>query len=306
MDEHIKTGKEIYRALSQNKALKDIPEALEDWVPLSWLKKHEYNTVNFILSMEKKGENQMNRYKEAVEKYGNICVLDDEIARQKETDVILNFFDRHMKPWTERVVDVGCGDGYTLEKLSEKYKEYDCDFFGFDITRELIDRAKERNLKNCVFIEKNATSSEGHSHFYDIVYTQRCIQNILSWGEQKKALDEIHRVLKPGGYYLMIEAFTDGLINNNKARVECGLPELHEAPFNKYLDKELFFQWMGTKFTSCEPNNFLSSHYFVSRVLHALVTKGEQKKNTEFVKFFSFLPPIGNYSPIQSFILRKK
>ena len=52
-------------------------------------------------------------------------------------------------------------------------------------------------------------------------------------------------------------------------------------------------------------SNFLSSHYFVARILHPLITRGEWVKNTEFVKFFSFLPPIGNYAPVQAYIFEK-
>lgn len=117
----------------------------------------------------------------------------------------------------------------------------------------------------------------------------------------------------------MIECFTDGLLNNNKARKECGLSELKEAYHNKYFDKDLFLQAISKIFTVVEPaqfsrkengyvfhHNFLSSHYFIARVLHPLVTKGESVKNTEFVKFFSSLPPVGNYSPIQAYILKKQ
>lgn len=35
------------------------------------------------------------------------------------------------------------------------------------------------------------------------------------------------------------------------------------------------------------------------------MTKGDWVQNTEFVKFFSFLPPIGNYAPIKAYILQK-
>jgi hypothetical protein len=52
--------------------------------------------------------------------------------------------------------------------------------------------------------------------------------------------------------------------------------------------------------------NFLSSHYFVSRVLYPAVLKGDLVRNSEFTKFFSFLPPAGNYSAIQAHLLKKR
>jgi ubiquinone/menaquinone biosynthesis C-methylase UbiE len=248
----------------------------------------------------------VNRYKDAVKKHGTCCALDDMVVRQKETDLILNFFDTHIKKERFSVIgDIGCGDGYTLEKLSDRHPL--CNYFGIDIVKELLDAANKRKIKNCEFIEGDTTRLNFNDDFFDIVYTQRCLVNLLAWSKQRKALKEIHRVLKPGGYYLMIECFTDGLDNNNKARMECGLPALKPPSFNKYIYKKLFAETIRNKFwIEYDSFNFLSSHYFIARVLHALVTKGEQVKNTEFVKFFSGLPPVGNYSPIQAFTLTKK
>ena len=41
-----------------------------------------------------------------------------------------------------------------------------------------------------------------------------------------------------------------------------------------------------------------------ARALHPLVTRGAQVRNTEFVKFFSHLPPYGEYAPLQIYLLR--
>ena len=52
----------------------------------------------------------------------------------------------------------------------------------------------------------------------------------------------------------------------------------------------------------------MSSYFFVSRFLHALLTKAvnsEFVRDAEFVKYFSFLPPIGNYAAPQAYFLRK-
>jgi ubiquinone/menaquinone biosynthesis C-methylase UbiE len=153
------------------------------------------------------------------------------------------------------------------------------------------------------------------AHF-DFIYTERFLINIPDWEEQLEALKEIHRILKRGGYFLLIECFMDGLRNLNKARVECGLSPLEPKPFNTYLDKEKILESFEGKFKILPSpmrlgkkyvfySNFLSSHYFIARVLHALTTKGTDMKNTEFVKFFSYLPPIGNYSQLQAYLLRK-
>lgn len=246
------------------------------------------------------------RYIEAVKKYGaNACrMIDDVIVREKETKLIIDFFDTCLKPGCDRLADIGCGDGYTLELLSHRF---DISVYGFDITTELLDIAKKRMIRNSAFFERDATSLGIEDDFFDFVITQRCLQNLESWKEQKQAIWEIHRVLKPNGLYLLIESFNDGLLNNNKARRECGLPGLEESWFNCYFDKEQFFNETGDLFIETEYSSptFLSSHYFISRVLHPCIVDTDLK-NSEFVKFFSFLPPIGNYSPIQCYVLQKK
>ena len=154
---------------------------------------------------------------------------------------------------------------------------------------------------------------------FDIVYTERCLINLLNWEDQQKALQEIGRILKKGGFYFMVESFTDGFDNLNKARGELGLDNIPVAHHNLYFNKQSFREFIGPVFTIADPSslgnadhpklasNFLSSHYFTARVLHPLLTKGDPNlKNTEFVKFFSFLPPSGEYAPIQAFILQKK
>jgi hypothetical protein len=114
---------------------------------------------------------------------------------------------------------------------------------------------------------------------------------------------------------LMIESFTDGLANNNKARADCGLPPVEQAYHNRYFEKDTFFPAIRGMFAVVDEaefgnaaspcSNFLSSYYFISRVLYpAMLHGGEFVRNSEVAKFFSFLPPVGNYSPIQAFVLR--
>jgi ubiquinone/menaquinone biosynthesis C-methylase UbiE len=95
---------------------------------------------------------------------------------------------------------------------------------------------------SCVLDRGDIRSTSYPSACFDVVYTERCLINILDWGEQKQALDEIARILKPSGYYLMIECFTDGLENNNKARKEMGLDEIEPAYHNKYFEKDPQFE----------------------------------------------------------------
>ena len=244
--------------------------------------------------------------------------MEDVIIRQKELESIFSFFNlREVRVIANKVLEIGCGNGYTLQQLAEMHAN--TSFHGMDFSDDLLAIAAKRKIHNGSFSQGDVRHLEFEDASFDIVYTERCLINLLSWQDEQKGLGEINRILKKGGFYFMVESFTDGFENLNKARNELGLNSIPVAHHNLYFNKELFMQFVSPFFkvvdaaglgtienTALQPN-FLSSHYFSARVLHPLLTKGDQNlKNTEFVKFLSFLPPSGNYAPIQAYILQKK
>ena len=50
---------------------------------------------------------------------------------------------------------------------------------------------------------------------FDVVVTQRVLINLSSWEDQKRALLNVHRVLNPGGRYIMIENTNDAFLALN-------------------------------------------------------------------------------------------
>jgi ubiquinone/menaquinone biosynthesis C-methylase UbiE len=254
-------------------------------------------------------------YRKVAEAHGDSprSSMEDDTVREKELEWITGYF-RHLQKTQAslRVLDLGCGNGYALGRLALEARAGDT-FCGLDFSPELLEIARRRGLKNCVLDRGDARALQFGDNEFNFVYTERCLINILDWEGQAQALREIARVLKPGGSYLMIECFTDGLANNNKARAECGLKAIDAAYHNLYFEPEKFATAIAPIFDRVSdesefplPANFLSSHYFVSRVLYPALTRGEVVRNSEVAKFFSFLPPVGNYSPIQAHVLRKK
>ena len=66
------------------------------------------------------------------------------------------------------------------------------------------------------------------------------------------------------------------------------------------------FEVVDTQSFAGVPQHFLSSYYFISRVVYPAVTRTDLKYNTHFVRFFADQPPRGTYAPIQLFLLRKR
>ena len=259
-------------------------------------------------------------YKTQAEKHKDsaLSTMEDPITRQKEVDLIHNFFRLPViREDCEDVLEIGCGNGYTLSHLRSAFLQYK--FSGLDFSEDLLQIAKSRNLSGVSFEQGDVRKLRYADNSFDVIYTERCIINLLDWEEQQQALKEMHRILHMGGYLLFIEAFGDGYRNLNKARNELGLDSIAMPHHNLYFEKETFEPFISQLFQitnatdlgATNPNdvhrNFLSSHYFAARVLHPLLTKGDPlMRNTEFVKFFSFLPPSGCYAAIQAYILQKK
>lgn len=266
----------------------------------------------------------LEHYRQQALEHGHLAssTMLDQTTREKEIAAILSAIDSVRELHSDkisanavlRLLEIGCGNGYLLQAIRNEFANMS--LTGLDYTPEMVQLARERELDRCAVLRGDVRSLALASASVDIVVSERCLINLLNPKGQEDALAEAHRVLKPDGYLIAIEAFTDGWRNLNRARTELGLTE-HPIPLqNLWFEKEHWFNLIRYRFepilpedpggVAVPPANFLSSHYFVSRVLYPCLTRREVLYNTEFVRFFNFLPPYGNYSPIQFFFLRKR
>jgi len=213
----------------------------------------------------------------------------------------------------DRLLEIGCGNGHLLALIRDRHPE--TQLVGMDFSPEMVQLARTRDIPACEVDEGDVRALTYPDDTFDVVVSERCLINILDAGAQATALEEVARVVRPGGHLVVIEAFTDGLDHLNRARGELGLPSIPMTHHNLWFDKGWFLEKTGTTFdvvtpengdVDLPPTNFLSTHFFMSRVLYPAVTRADLAYNTEFVKFFWFLPPQGDFSPIQFFLLRRR
>lgn len=243
--------------------------------------------------------------------------MPDEIVRSKEIEAIRAYLRLYsaINPAAE-VLEIGCGNGYLLDILHREFPKMS--FSGMDYTHEMVELARSRQMKNVHLEQGNVCSLSYKSQRFDLIISERVIINLLDRNHQDRAFEETARILKPGGWFICIEGFATPLANLNAARAELGLAEIKQPFHNRWYTDQDWKQYLENRFEIIAPSsiakteplaepNFLSTHYFVTRVFHDLVKpEGGVVRNSLFGKFFSsVLPNHGDYAPVKLYLLRK-
>ncbi len=214
----------------------------------------------------------------------------------------------------DRVLDIGCGNGLSTLDLVLRKK---VSVKGIDYSEEMI-RAAEglcrestgKGLRGTVSFEVgDIMNLREEEHSYTRAMTRRVIINLGSLENQIEAARQVHRVLVPGGLFLMSEATTAGLRRINALRAEFGLEDLEQPWFNLYIDEGEFAEKVSDIFDLVEIRNFSSTYYVGSRVLQPFVKRilsVPPDYDSEINRLFAGLPAWGDYGIQKLFLFRKR
>lgn len=97
-----------------------------------------------------------------------------------------------------KVLDAMCGSGQTAEYLLSKNAQVT----GLDISNEMVDSFNAR-WSNCKAIRRSLLDSGLPGESFDCVFVVGGLHHIQP--NVNRAVEEIHRVLKPGGYFCFME-----------------------------------------------------------------------------------------------------
>lgn len=234
------------------------------------------------------------------------ATMPDLVVRQKEVEALLAFLDQ-VDSSKVRLLEIGCGNGYLLEQIERRFAgRFECT--GIDATAPFIAAARQRGLAAQFQVADLRALSMPDASF-DLVLSERVIINLLDPAQQVAAFAEVARVLRPGGLFTAVEGFKAGLENLNRARADFLMPPIPEPAVNNWFTEERWQLCLAGRFrplppeatARLAPNNFLSSHYFMTRFFHDVIRPdGGKLRNTEMAFFFAAaLPPVGDYSPLR-------
>lgn len=244
-------------------------------------------------------------YHEQAHKYGDTgeSTIVDIRTRKLEVQALFQYIEDGCN-----ILEVGCGNGFVAEEI---VRAFNVDLHALDFSPEMIEIARNRqtgNLKGRVNFELTNILEFSWGEQYDLIFSERCLQNIMDWELQKVALTNIARALKRNGRFIMLESFTDSLQNLNEARRELELSEIpipyHNLAFDIDQVKGHLEQWL----TFEHENRFLSGYYFGTRLLYpAMLPKGKDPVNTSVIKdYFVGFPSCGDFSPMKILCFTKR
>lgn len=180
-----------------------------------------------------------------------------------------------------RLLDVGCGNGYTTFRALARQPDL---FRAIDFSSEMIEQAQLAQKvadPECriTFSHGNVLEIDEPDASFDQAYCVRVLINLASWDAQQDAIGEIHRVLKPGGRYILSEAFSGSQTRLNTLRELAGLPPLKAPEFNLYLEEERVESFLRELFHIEKVELFSSLYYVATRFVRELVADLDSHPN---------------------------
>ncbi len=193
--------------------------------------------------------------------------LPDRLQHQLEVNSLIKQIIK-----SDKVLDAGCGSGYSSRKISPFCSE----IIGIDFAKELIKKASSNDRpENVNFQFGDITDLEFENNFFDKVITQRVLINLVNIENQLTAVEEIHRVLRENGLFLMLETNLQGIQNLNEARSLFNMDPIIPPWHNKVIDESIFFSKIKHLFKLIDEVS-LGNYFLVTRLIHPLLVYPEK------------------------------
>jgi len=95
------------------------------------------------------------------------------------------------------VLDLGCGEGYGTDLLSQSVNS----IIGIDVDPEVVKYAQEKyGSQNCRFEVYDGAMIRYQEKKFDVITSFQVIEHVK---DDHLFIEEIHRLLKPGGWFIM-------------------------------------------------------------------------------------------------------
>jgi ubiquinone/menaquinone biosynthesis C-methylase UbiE len=216
----------------------------------------------------------------------------------------------------DAVLDVGCGLGGALRAYASRRR---IEAIGIDYSGNMIEGARRRlaevapNLA-VTFQEASVTELPFPNTRFDVVTSHRCLMALLDWQLQQAALDELHRVLRPGGTLVLLEGTFDGLERLNFFRRQFGLDEIEadgrERLITLKFRESQLLDFVSPRFELARVQRF-GMYYFLTRIVQPLLVAPaapsyDHRLNEVAKDIARVMPDLEHMGHLVGFVLRKR
>ncbi len=170
-----------------------------------------YQCINdglFFLNPQPRDKELFNIYNERYfEKEKNEKIITGYYRYIDEKNLFLDYFRKKiylLKKYVKkgRLLDVGCSHGFLLEEA----KKSGFDPIGIDISEYMVEYTKEHGYKA---IHADIKSAGFKDNYFDVVTAFQVIEHLKN---PKDFFKEVHRILKPGGIFMVATPNADGYL----------------------------------------------------------------------------------------------
>lgn len=156
--------------------------------------------------------------------------------------------------WT--MLDIGCGGGATLKRLLKRSRG--AQVYGIDISEESVAKAIKVNadvINKQVFVQQGSAAELPYEDGKFNLVT--AVETVYFWPNLPSCLQEVHRVLKPGGHFaIMVEVvdtdskwtnFVEGMTAYTPEQLKALLDDAGFAQTEIHRKKPMYATILGVK-----------------------------------------------------------
>jgi len=129
-----------------------------------------------------------------------------------------------------RILDVGCGYGRIIKRLSDVFKNYNnIKIYGIDISENSINHCKQVLPKHSFSLDSIEHTRYENSFFDTIIMSYNLLGNLIDSESRIQAIEEIRRIIKPRGRLLFSVYSEESLNAQKEAYSKLGFKVKEEA-----------------------------------------------------------------------------
>lgn len=190
-----------------------------------------------------------------------------------------------LKEKSKRLLDFGCGDGFFLASLTDKVNER----YGIDIDDRTIAQAQNRYSEINFRVLRSEKRIPYRDNFFDVVTLHHVLEHVNS---ETQVVKEIHRVLKPGGLFLLASPYHGLFTWADTANLRFRFPQIHKYFFKLFLGEDLYQKRFVNKikeglYGDCSISRQWHKHY---REIEIKRLFGDKFEILSFFKYSLFNP----------------